>query len=201
MARRLAFIEERLNAGRTSARYWQYGWSGFFAANMAAQGYMTFNSNDGDNQAKYAVGAVKSAAALALMLFRSLPATEGAAPLEDMPTGTPDQKEARLTAAEDLLRTNAARAGERTSWTRHLTAVGIHLIGSTTIAAIGDVQDAAVSNFTGIAISQVHIWSQPRRAIDDLNDYERAFPDPPSDETVSWELTPIQGGLGVTFRF
>ena len=65
MARRLAFIEERLNAGRTSARYWQYGWSGFFAANMAAQGYMTFNSNDGDNQAKYAVGAVKSAAALA----------------------------------------------------------------------------------------------------------------------------------------
>ncbi len=201
MARRLAFIEERLNAGRTSARYWQYGWSGFYAANMAAQGYMAFKSNDGDHEAKYAVGAVKSAVALALMLFRPLPATEGAAPLEDMPTGTLAQKEARLKAAEDLLQTNAARAGERRSWSRHLTAIGVHFIGSTTIAAIGDVKDAVVSNVSGIAISQVHIWSQPHRAIDDLAAYERAFPDPPSHEPLAWELTPIQGGLGVTFRF
>ena len=38
LERRLAFIEERLNAGRTSARYWQNGWSGFFAASAAFQG-------------------------------------------------------------------------------------------------------------------------------------------------------------------
>ncbi len=201
MERRLAFIEDRLNAGRTSARYWQYGWSGFYAANMAAQGYMAFKSSDGDHEARYIVGAVKSAAALALMLFRSLPATAGAAPLEDMPTDTPARKEARLKAAENLLRTNAARAAERKSWTRHLIAVGVHFIGSTTIAAIGDVKDAAISNISGIAMSQIHIWSQPYRAIDDLADYERAFPDPPPDETLNWELTPIQGGLGVTIRF
>ncbi len=199
--RRLAFIEARLNAGRTSARYWQYGWSGFFAANMAAQGYMAFESNDGDNQTKYAVGAAKSAFALALMLFRPLAATEGAAPLQDMPTDTPAQKSARLEAAEDLLQSNAARAGERKSWTRHLTAVGVHFIGSTTIAAVGDIKDAAVSNISGIAISQAQIWSQPARAFDDLADYERAFPDTPPEEPSTCELTPIQGGLCVTFRF
>lgn len=198
---RLMFIEQRLNAGRTSARYWQYGWSGFFAASAAVQGYMVIESNDGDNQTKYAVGAAKSAAALALMLLRPLPAVKGAAPLQAMPDGTPDEKAARLEAAEDLLKTNARRARERKSWSRHLGAVAVHLIGSGTIAAVGDFKDAVLSNVTGIALSQIHIWSQPRRAIDDLADYERDFPAPPSPEELSWELTPIRGGLGVTIHF
>nr|MDJ0991672.1 hypothetical protein [Desulfobacterales bacterium] len=64
-----------------------------------------------------------------------------------------------------------------------------------------DFKDAVLSNVTGIALSQIHIWSQPRRAIDDLADYERDFPASPSPEELSWELTPIRGGLGVTIHF
>ncbi len=91
MERRLAFIEERLNAGRNGARYWQYGWSGFFAASAAFQGYKAIDSDSSDNEVNYAVGAVKSAAGSTLMLLRSLPAAKGAAPLQDMPANTPDQ--------------------------------------------------------------------------------------------------------------
>nr|MDJ0888394.1 hypothetical protein [Desulfobacterales bacterium] len=174
--RRLLFIERRLNEGRGSARGWQHGWSGFFAASTALQGYMAIKSSSGDNEVKHAVGAVKSAAALALMLLRPLPAVKGAAPIEAMPSGTPEQRVARLAAAEDLLETNALRARERKSWKRHSGAVAVQFVGSSAIAAIGDLKDAAVSNLTGIAISQIHIWSQPRRAIDDLADYERDFP-------------------------
>ena len=197
----MTFIERRLNEGRTPARFWQYGWTGFFAANAALQGYMVIKSSDGDHEVRYTVGAVKSAAALALMLLRPLPAVKGAAPLEAMPADTPGQREARLSAAEDLLETNARRARERTSWKRHLGATAIHFIGGGTIAAAGDLSDAVVSNLTGIALSQFHIWSQPYRAIEDLDDYERAFPDQRPPDEPDWELTPIQGGLGVTIRF
>ncbi len=198
---RLRFIEHRLNEGRTRARLWQYGWSGFFAANTAFQTYMAFESNDSDNETKYTVGAVKSGAALALMLLRPLPAVKGAAPVAAMPTDSPDQKAARLKAAEDLLEANARRARERKSWARHLASIAVHFIGSSAIAVIGDPKDAIISNITGIAFSQAHIWSQPHRAIADLEDYRQTFPDAPPKDELSWELTPLRGGLGVTIRF
>ena len=202
MERRMAFIEERLNEGRTHARYWQYGWSGFFAASAAFQGYKAIESDSSDNEVNHAVGAVKSAAGLTLMLLRPIPAAKGAAPLQDMPATTRDQKEARLEAARDMLNTNARRARARKSWTRHLTGIAVNLIGSAVIASIGDTDDAVISGLTGIAINQANIWSQPSRAIDDLADYQKAFPAVSETNDVSWQLTPIAGGgLGVTIRF
>lgn len=201
MERRLAFIEGRLNEGRNSARYWQYGWSGFFAASAAVQGYAAIDTDDGDDEVNYAVGAIKSAGGLTLMLLRPLPAVKGAAPLQDMPTNTPDQKAARLKAAGGLLNTNARRAQERKSWIRHLTGIAVNLVGSAVIAAVGDTDDAVISGLTGIAINQANIWSQPSRAIDDRADYEREFPKASAANEVDWQLTPIAGGLGVTIRF
>ena len=201
MERRLAFITERLNAGQTSARAWHYGWSGFFAASTALNIYAAHRSNSSDNETQYTVGALKSAAGLALMLLRPLPAVKGAKPVEALPAGTPSQKAARLQTAEDLLRQNARRAKERKSWARHLGAIAIHFIGSTAIAALGDFQDAVISNATGIALSQFHIWSQPYRAIDDLAAYEREFPAAPAGESASWQLTHIPGGIGIAIRY
>ena len=201
MERRLAFISERLNEGRTTARYWQYGWSSFYAASAAVQGVKAIEPNDGDDDVYYTVGAVKSAAALALMLLKPLPAVEGATYLHDMPTATPEQKEARFKAAEDRLHNNARRAEARTSWTRHLTVVAVNLIGSAVIAVFGDGEDAVVSGLTGIALGEANIWSQPSRAIDDLADYEKEFPAPQAANDMDWELTPIDKGLCVTFRF
>jgi hypothetical protein len=201
MERRLAFIEERLNAGRTSARYWQNGWSGFFAASAAFQGYKAIDSNDSDNELNHAVGAVKSAAGLTLMLLRPLPAAKGAAPLQDLPADTPNEKEARLKAAKDLLHTNARRAMERKSWTRHLTGIAVNLIGSAIIATFGDTEDAVVSGLTGIAINQANIWSQPSRSINDRGDYEKEFPAVPETNEAAWRLTPMKGGMGITIPF
>ena len=201
MERRLAFIEERLNEGRNSARYWQYGWSGFFAASAAAQGYAAIDTDDGDDEVNYAVGAIKSAAGLTLMLLRPLPAVKGAAPLQEMPANTPLQKETRLKAGRELLHKNARRAQERKSWIRHLTGIAVNLVGSVVIASIGDTDDAVISGLTGIAINQANIWSQPSRAIDDLNDYQREFPAGSTTNEAAWQLTPISGGLGVTIRF
>jgi len=201
MEQRLSFIEERLNEGRPNARCWQYGWSSFYAASAAVQGYEAIDSNDSDDDIYYTVGAIKSAAALALMLLKPLSAVEGATSLKDMPTDTPDQKEARLEAAEDRLHTNSRRAQTRTSWTRHLTVITVNLIGSAVIAAFGDGEDAVVSGLTGIALGQANIWSQPSRAIDDLADYEKEFPAPQATNEVDWELTPIARGLSVTIRF
>jgi hypothetical protein len=201
MAQRLRFIEERLNEGRQPARYWQYGWSGFFAASAAVQSYAALDTDDGDDEVNYAVGAVKSAAGLTLMLLRPLPAVKGAAPPQAMPANTPYRKATRFKAAEDLLHTNARRARERKSWIRHLTGIAVNLVGSAVIASFGDMDDAVISGLTGIAINQANIWTQPSRAIDDLADYGRAFPAGSTTNEAAWHLTPISGGLGVTIRF
>jgi hypothetical protein len=201
MDRRLAFISQRLNAGRTPARLWQYGWSGFFAANAAVQGYLALRASNADNQAAYGVRAVKAGAGLAQMLLRPLPAVRGDDPIQALPDGTLAFKAARLQAAEDLLRQNAARAAERTSWPRHMAAVAVNLVGGGTIAALGDVQDAVFTNMTGIAISEAHIWSQPGHAIDDLEAYERQFPALATADPPDWEINPIPGGLSIAIHF
>ncbi len=64
----------------------------------------------------------------------------------------PYQKEERLKAARDRLDTNARRAQERKSWTRHLTGIAVNLIGSAVIASIGDMDDAVISGVSGIAL-------------------------------------------------
>ncbi len=147
------------------------------------------------------MGAAKSAAGLTLILLRPLPAVKGAAPLQDMPANTPYNKEVRLKAAEDLLHTNARRARERKSWKRHLMGIGVNLIGSAVVAAVGDTDDAVVSGLTGIAINQANIWSQPWRANDDLADYKKEFPAALETNEAAWRLAPINGGIGITISF
>lgn len=201
MDRRLAFISQRLNEGRPGAQWWQYGWSGFFGANTALQGYLALRANNADKQSAYTVDAVKSGAALTLMLLRPLPAVKGDAPIQAMPAGTRAEKAARLQAAENLLRKNAARAEERTSLPRHMAALAVNFVGGTAIAAFGDFREAVISNMTGIALSQAHIWSQPARAIDDLEAYEERFPGTSPSAGPSWHIQPIPGGLSLVFRF
>src|SRR5215213_4001914 len=65
---RLRFLDERLDAGRSTARAWQYGWTGAYGAGALAGAAQAVIADDGDEQVYNIVGAVKSAGALADLL-------------------------------------------------------------------------------------------------------------------------------------
>jgi hypothetical protein len=190
---RLRFLEERLDAGRTTALVWQHGWSAVFAVGAVTNTAAAITANDGDDRVAGAVDAIKSTAGLAQQLLKPLPARLGADPMRARPGATREQ---RLARGESQLEVNAARAEERWSLGRHLQVLAVNAIGGGVILAFGDSRDALVSAASGILVGEAHIWTQPWRAIDDLRDYRAAFP-----QTTGWELRPRLNGVELAYRF
>ncbi|MFL5332875.1 MAG: hypothetical protein ACJ8H8_06785 [Geminicoccaceae bacterium] len=198
---RLGFLEERLDAGRNTARAWQYGWTGVFGAGAVLGAAQAITADDGDERVYQIVGTVKSVGALAQMLTDPLPARLGAEPMRAMPEDTPRGRQLRLAVGERQLVENAARAESRFSLRRHLEGVTTNLIGGAVIWALGDRRDAALSTLSGIVVGQAQIWSQPWRATSDLDDYREAFPTTIASRGVQWELRPTLTGVQLAFRY
>lgn len=198
---RLGFLEQRLDEGRSGAQVWQYGWSGVFGVGLVAGAAQAALADDGDERVYQIVGAVKSAGGLAQMLTDPLPARLGADPLRQVPDGTPEKRLQRLALGERQLIDNAARAESRYSWRRHAEGVTTNLIGGAVIYALGDSTDALISTLSGIVIGELQIWTQPWRAIGDLDDYRSAFPSTMASRGIEWQLRPTLHGVEVAFRF
>jgi hypothetical protein len=198
---RLSFIATRLAGQAPNARYWQYGWTGFYAASAAAQGLLAVDTDDNDDEVNYIVGAVKSSGALAQMLIRPLPAVESSTRLQAMPSESRAERIRKLERGEALLRENAARAAGRSGWKRHLIGIGANLVGGAVIAAYGDSDDAVTSTLIGIAVSEANIWTEPSRAADDLRDYRNnAWAGRGSGQTT-WHLVPMADRVTLHIRF
>ncbi len=201
ISQRLGFIEQRLDEGRRHASYWQHGWSGFYAISGAVQGVSAVTTDSGDNRANYIVGATKSALALTMQLLRPLNARHGADEIRAMPGDSRANRINQLDRGEVLLRQNADRARERTMWKTHLTSLAVNLAGGAAIWAFGDGKDALISVASGIAFSELSIWTQPGRAITDLDEYENKYAGYDSQKRFSWHLIPGKKGAGIGFNY
>lgn len=190
---RLQFLEERLDAGRTTAQVWQYGWTGLFAVSAVSNTVNLFTADDGDERVLAAVDGVKSIAATTQMLLDPLPARLGADPMRAEPGRTREQ---RLALGESQLMVNAQRAEERWSFKTHLKPVLVNALGGGIIYAFGDSRDAIVSATTGILVSEAQIWTQPWRASQDLRDYKSRFP-----QAITWKIRPRPNGVELAFQF
>ena len=62
---RLGFLEERLEAQRPTALMWQYGWTGFYVASLAANVVYAARADDSDDRVRGIVDAAKSGLATA----------------------------------------------------------------------------------------------------------------------------------------
>ena len=85
-------------------------------------------------------------------------------------------------------------------WKPHLIGWAVNLAGGAVIWAFGDSSDALISTISGIAISELAIYSQPGRAINDLEDYEKKFSGHHSQKRLSWHVTPARDGAGVSIN-
>lgn len=198
---RLKFIETRLGGLNPNASYWQYGWTGFYAAAAVGQAALAIDEDDNDDETNYIVGAVKASGALAQMLLKPLPAVKSFERFELMPAQNRVERLRKLEQGEALLRENAARAQQRYGWKRHLIGIGANLVGGAVIGAYGDSSDAVTSTVIGIAVSEATIWTEPERAVTDLDDYRRNFSNPKRSNAHNWRLVPTLGGVALHMSF
>jgi len=198
---RLKFIETRIANQRPSAQYWQYGWTGFHAASAAGQAFLAVDANDSDDEINYLVGAAKSTGALAQMMIKPLPAVQSSIQFHEMPSQTRDERIAKLAQGESLLRINAERASTRTGWKRHLIGIGVNLLGGGIITAFGDSSDAITSTLIGITVSEMNIWTEPSRAVTDLEDYQNNRWAHGQNSRLDWQIIPAHNRLMVKVKF
>ena len=201
LAARLDFLEQRLDAARPAALAWQWGWTGFYSASLAANVGYAVAAEDGDDRVRAIVDAVKSGVATVqtLQLVRDpLPANVGAEPMRAVAGNDRAARMQRLAVGERQLLASVERAGTRYGLRRHLLVIGGNLLGGAAILALGSARDAVESTAIGTAIGEAQIWSQPWRATEDLRDYRTTFPDA---RAISWELRPQGPGVEVVLRF
>lgn len=198
---RIDFIEERLDAGQKWASYWQWGWTGVYAAGVALGTGRAAATNDGEHRADYITTAVKGVIGTTRLLLDPHPGRNGADELEEVRWGNDRQaKLRRLARAEELLVEVKERAEQRTSWIAHAANVGLNLAGAGFILGFGEAEDAIESFAVGVAVGEAHIWSAPKRALQDYEEYQTRFGMKTADRW-DWKIVPTLGGAAVHVTF
>jgi hypothetical protein len=94
--------------------------------------------------------------------------------LRALPERTSEQRRLKLQKAEELLRECARREKDGRGWLTHLLNLGANAAaGLVTVWAFDRPwSDGLLTFATGEAVSLLNIFTQPRRAITDLHNYE-----------------------------
>lgn len=170
--RRLRFLEGRLDEHATHGQIWYWSWLGVNAGSTVVNGTLAGLAEDTDDRVAYGSQAVLGALGTADLLFRPLNARLGADPIRSLPEDTREQKLAKLGAAEELLRGNAARAEQRTSIWPHLANALLNGGAGALTAALGNTSDGIINGATGFLGGEILIWTQPGGPADDWQDYQ-----------------------------
>ncbi len=91
-----------------------------------------------------------------------------------MPESTPEERRVKLLKAEGLLRECARREKDGQGWLTHLLNLGANIAGGLVTIYVFDRSwsDGLMTIALGEAVSLLNIYTQPRRAIRDLHNYE-----------------------------
>jgi hypothetical protein len=158
-------------------------------------------TDSGKNRANYIVTAVKGAIGTTRLLVAPHPGRHGADEIAAIHFGnTREAKIGRLQRAEQLLEAVAKRARHRTSWKAHAASLGLNLAGAGFILGFGHSMDAVESFVVGTVVGEAHIWSAPKRGIQDLEDYQTRFGGKTSSR-FEWSVVPTVGGAALHVSF
>jgi len=221
---RLGFIENALRSAQPRARTWWYGWIAGYSAGAIVQGSLAIahwndvKPDQGSPDApkvrdrRFAEDMLVGSATFALgvgglLIDPFLPATS-VKKLGRIPEATPEERRSKLLQAEELLRRCARREKDGRGWGTHLLNIGANAAAGlvTTLAFHRKWYDGLITFAAGETVSLVNIFTQPRRAIRDLENYEagsfrrqEAFFYEPPRRRLEIGLSP--GGFSVAFRF
>ncbi|MRG97009.1 hypothetical protein [Polyangium spumosum] len=208
VARRIAFLQARLDRGTAPANRWWYGWYTGWTALTVGQGAVAVAITDPGLRADAAVGAVGSSLGLIPLSFVPFPARHAAADLRAMPDATPDERRKKLARGERLLRESAESEVLRRKWFNHVLSGTVSTgVGLVLALGYGRPVTGALSATIGIALSEAQIFTMPTAAIDDWEEYRRSGgtagagrPRRPAPG-FSWYVAPLAGGAVVGGAF
>jgi hypothetical protein len=219
---RLSFIEDALYSGQPRAKTWWYGWIAGYSAGAAVMGGLAaghwndtkidpatqLTVEDRDFAEDMLVGSATFALGVAGLLVDPFVPATGPKRLRSLPEGTVEERRLKLDQAEELLRECAKREKDGRGWVTHLLNLGVNAAaGLVTVWAFDRPwSDGFLTFATGEAVSLLNIFSQPRRAMRDLNNYEvkylgkqGAYVNPRENMGIQW--APRPGGFSLRFSF
>ena len=209
---RLSFIENALRAAQPRARAWWYGWIGGYSAGAIIQGGLSAANWNKKDKRDFAEDMIVGSATCALGVGGLLiePFSPAFAPhrLKVIPEGTAEERRAKLLKAEDLLRACAQREKAGQGWLTHLLNLGANVAGGLVTVYVFDRSwsTGLVTFAISESVSLLNIYSQPRRAIRDLHNYEITYSErqgAPRTEPGEghWFFSVFPGGFTVRLLF
>jgi hypothetical protein len=218
----LSFIENALYSAQPRAKAWWFGWiSGYSAGAVVMGGLAAAHWNDKKfdpatqrdiSDRGFAEDMLVGSATFALgvggLVIDPFVPAYGSNKLRALPEKTSEERRLKLQKAEELLRECARREKDGRGWLTHLLNLGANAAaGLVTVWAFDRPwSDGLLTFATGEAVSLLNIYTQPRRALSDLRNYEirylgkqGAFLAPPGDRTFYFGLFPGGFSLRVSF--
>jgi hypothetical protein len=210
---RLGFIEDALVSAKPRAKLWWYGWIAGYSGAAVVQGGLAaarWNKDDGDNEfaQDMLVGGATCALGSAGLLISPFVPAYGPNALPSMPDGTPEERQAKLVKAEEILRRCAEREKRGRGWLTHGLNLGVNIgAGLVTVLAFDRPwSDGLLTLAINETVSLLNIFTQPTRARRDLKNYEirylgksGTYREPAA--SPAWYFSVRPGGFSVGLKF
>jgi hypothetical protein len=210
---RLGFLKSALVSAQPRAKLWWYGWIAGYSTGALVQGALAAANweKSGDDNA-FAEDMLVSGATCALgsagLLINPFVPAYGPARLGAMPEGTPEERQAKLLRAEELMRECARRERAGRGWLTHGLNLGVNVAaGLVTVLAFDRPWSDGILTFAiNETVSLLNIFTQPRRAQRDLENYENRYLGRPGTyreeaPDATWYFGVRPGGLSFGVRF
>jgi hypothetical protein len=175
ISERINFIQTSFDKGETSARIWSYTWTGLYGALTGLQTFQVLYSRH--DRASNIVNASQSVFGVAVMIVDPFHARSSGSDLRKMPGNTPEEQQHKLDLAERWLERNYKQEKFGRSWPYHLLGVAVSIIGGGIAWHNNGSKNGITTMLSGIAVSEVQIWTQPTRGMSDYNEYRRKYKD------------------------
>lgn len=221
---RLEFLTNALDSAQPRAKAWRYGWISAYSAGAVVLGGLAIAHWDDVKTDEISpesrevrdrgfaedmlVGSVTCALGAGGLLINPFEPATSPGRWRLIPERTPEERRTKLLEAEELLRRCARREKDGQGWLTHILNLGVNAAAGvvTVVAFDRPWTDGLLTFATGETVSLLNIYTQPRRAIRDLKNYEirflggqGAYQAGPSERTLSFRIRP--GGFSVGLRF
>jgi hypothetical protein len=200
--RRYAFIEAELERTRQPAQTWWTVWmTGYSAATLGGAGVALLAKNH-TLRVSAGVLAVKTLLGVGSLALEWRPLLGAEPDLHAPDATTPDARAARLAQAEALLERRAEAESIARGWVTQLSSIGVNLAGGAVLwFGYHQHRAALVGTATGLAVSELQIWTTPSSAEDALRRYRAGDLTLETAQQVTWSFVPwpLGGELRVSF--
>jgi len=201
---RLSEINSMLSNERLRDNRWWYGWLGAYSAATIAQTGVWIAVDDLSTRQDMALGAATTLIGAAGQMISPLKPNHEWRRIGQLPERTPEEKRIKLMESEKLLQRNALNEKIGKSFKTHAICTAVNL-GSGLVTWLGFKRSiwAGLGNFAlNEAITETQIFTQPRRAMKDYDNYVNKYKDSPVQPSpISLSLNLYPGGVSLLIKF